>query len=426
MRVHQLLPRFEAGDAVSNMALDIRQTLVARGIESRIFAHSADEFGRREGEPESAYAALGGSSEDVLIYHYSLWCDNIKLFEESSNRKVVVYHNITPPQFFDAFEPAVAQQCRQGREALPRLAAADLGLGVSDYNRRELVAAGLPEQRSGILPIHPRVERLDAVAPDLELERGLSDGKANLLFVGRLVPNKRVEDLIRLFYYFHRCVNSASRLILAGGPMYSYILRLQRLVAELGMQGRVLFLGKVSEPELAALYRSARVYLSMSEHEGFCVPVLEAFHFGIPVMAYAAGAVPETMGRAGVLFDEKDIPLLAEMLQRLVSEKELRRETAAVQRERLARYSWERFEARLLAHLEPFTGHLDEVVIVTPAETPPEPEAADEAAGEPEPAEGEAPGQAAEGEGTVEEPEDEPEADAAPVEETAVAGEEPE
>ncbi len=354
MRVHQILARFEAGDAVSNMALDIHEALTARGIESNIFAHSLDDFGRARGMHEAAYASFAKSGEDILIYHYSVWCENLALFESSSNRRIVIYHNITPARFFEPYDAAIAEICRLGRDALPRLVGANLGLGVSEYNRRELVRVGFSETNSGVLPIHPPVERFDAVEPDGALERYLRDGRANLLYVGRLVPNKMIEDLIRLFLYYHRCVNARSRLLLAGGPLYPYFVRLQSMVEELGLAGRVVFLGKVSEPELVALYRVADVYLSMSEHEGFCVPLTEAWHFGVPVMAYTAAAVPETMGRAGVLFDEKDYPILGEMMDRILREPAVRDEIVAAQRERLNNFSRERFEERLFRHLGVF------------------------------------------------------------------------
>lgn len=354
MRVHQLLARFEAGDAVSNMAMDIHDALTARGVESRIFAHSLNSFGLTRGMHESAYGSFAKTGEDLLIYHYSVWCDNLALFESSKNRRIVIYHNITPAKFFEPYDPQIAEICRLGREALPRFTGANLGLGVSEYNRRELVRAGFSETNTGVLPIHPPVERFDSVEPDGQLERKLSDGRANILFVGRIVPNKKIEDLVRLFLYYHRCVNARSRLILAGGPLYPYILRLQRMVDDLGLTGRVLFMGKVSEPQLVALYRAADVYVSMSEHEGFCVPLTEAFHFGVPVMAYTAAAVPETMGRAGILFDEKDYPILGEMMDRVLREPAVREETVAAQRERLANFSRERFEERLFRHLGVF------------------------------------------------------------------------
>ncbi len=223
----------------------------------------------------------------------------------------------------------------------------DLALGDSDYNRRELVAAGFEEAKTGVLPINPPLDKLDGIEEDAEFGRRLSDGKINLLFVGRVAPNKRVEDLIKLFYCYHRGINAASRLVVAGSLLSTYHTALLSLAWRMGIQDRVLFLGKVSDARLKACYLNSHYYISMSEHEGFCVPPLEAFHFDLPVLAYAAGAVPETMGGAGVIFTDKNYPKLAEFLDRLARDTGLRERIVAAQRERLGYFDSGRFELSL-------------------------------------------------------------------------------
>jgi glycosyltransferase involved in cell wall biosynthesis len=348
LRVHQILPRLDAGDAVGNQALAIHELLQSWGFESRIFAFDMDEFGRRHASFDTAYRDFMGNDGDLLIYHLAIYCDNYRLFLESANRKVLIYHNITPAEFYEPFFPEAVRLCRLGRELLPRLSDCDLALGDSEFNRRELVEAGFPEEKTGVLPINPPVDKLDGVEEDREFLRRLQDGKTNLLFVGRVVPNKRLEDVIKLFSCYHHGVNARSRLVFAGPiPINTYYAALLSLVEKLGLEGRVHFLGKVSDSRLKACYVGAHYYISMSEHEGFCVPLLEAFHFDVPVLAYAAGAVPETMGGAGVLFDRKDHPLLAEFLERLEKDALLRERILAAQRRRLEELGPGAFQARL-------------------------------------------------------------------------------
>jgi glycosyltransferase involved in cell wall biosynthesis len=285
--------------------------------------------------------------DDLLIYHYSIYCGNYRYYLDSRSRKVLIYHNITPAEFYEHFYQDAADLCRMGRDLIPQLAVCDLALGDSDFNRRELVAAGFPEEKTGVLPINPPLDKLDGVEEDEELSRRLDDGKVNLLFVGRVVPNKRVEDIVKLFYCYHRGINAASRLVVAGTLLNTYYSALLSLARRMGIDDRVHFLGKISDSSLKSCYLRSHYYISMSEHEGFCVPVLEAFHFGLPVMAYAAGAVPETMGGAGVLFTVKDYPLLAEFVDRLERDAFLRERILVEQRGRLEAFKEEGFATKL-------------------------------------------------------------------------------
>lgn len=347
MRIHQLVPRLDPGDAISNQAISMHELFLSWGFDSRLYAFDMDDYGKRFAEYDTQYRKFMHEKDDLLIYHFGIYCDNHRYFLESRNRKVLIYHNITPPEFYETFYPEAARLCRLGRELMPRLKDCDLALGDSDYNLRELVEAGFPEERTGVLPINPPLDKLDSVEEDRELLRRLNDGKTNLLFVGRLVPNKRVEDVIKLFACYHYGVNARSRLLIAGIHLATYQTALFSLVERMGLVGKVHFLGKVSDNTLKACYLGAHYYLSMSEHEGFCVPLLEAFHFGVPVFAYAAGAVPETMGGAGILFEEKDYLLLAELLGRLDRDHLMRERIVSAQYRRLDEFQPRVFAARL-------------------------------------------------------------------------------
>jgi glycosyltransferase involved in cell wall biosynthesis len=336
VRVHQIVPRMDAGDAVSNHALGIHRLLSEWGFESRIFANGMDEFGKRHASYDYTYHEFMDNRDDLLVFHYSIYCGNYRMFLETKNRKVIIYHNITPAEFYRVFYPDAADLCQMGRDLLPQLKDCDLALGDSDFNRREMVEAGFPEEKTGVLPINPPLGRLDEVTEDADFDRMLEDGRVNFLYVGRVVPNKKVEDIIKLFYCYNRGINAYSRLVVAGTLLNTYYSALLSLVQRMGLEDRVFFLGKISESRLKSCYQAADYYISMSEHEGFCVPIVESFHFGVPVLAYSAGAVPETMGGAGILFTDKDYPLLAEFVDRLGRDTVLKERVLAAQRERLA------------------------------------------------------------------------------------------
>jgi glycosyltransferase involved in cell wall biosynthesis len=233
-----------------------------------------------------------------------------------------------------------------GRELLPRLAACDLALGVSDFNRRDLVAAGFAEERTGVLPICPSGQ-LTGSPEDPALLARLRDGKLNLLFVGRVVPNKRVDDLVRLFRHYHNTINASSRLIVVGSLANTYADYVIDLAKRFQLDDKILFLGKVDDASLKTCYTSSHFYISMSEHEGFCVPLLEAFACDLPVFAYAAGAVPETMGDAGVVFERKAYPLLCEVLENVRGDRLLKERIVAAQRRRLEDFGETAFRQRL-------------------------------------------------------------------------------
>ncbi len=342
-----MVARLEPGDAISNQAVSMHELFRSWGIDSRLYSFDMDEYGRAFAEYDIKYRGFMNEKDDLLIYHFGIYCDNHRYFLESSNRKVLIYHNITPPEFYEPFYPVAVRLCRMGRELMPLLKDCDLALGDSDYNRRELVKAGFPEEKTGVLPINPPLNKLDEVEEDRALLRRLRDGKTNLLFVGRVVPNKRVEDVIKLFACYHYGINACSRLVIAGLQIPTYQAALLSFVERLGLLDKIWFLGKVSDSALKSCYLAAHYYISMSEHEGFCVPLLEAFHFGIPVIAYAAAAVPETMGGAGVIFEEKNYPLLAEFLGRLDRDQLLRERIVSAQYRRLEDFRPEVFAKRL-------------------------------------------------------------------------------
>jgi glycosyltransferase involved in cell wall biosynthesis len=268
---------------------------------------------------------------------------------------VLQYHNITPAAFFADYDPQLFRLASLGRAELRTLAGqVDLALGDSEFNRQELERLGFSP--TGVLPIAVDTDRITSAPRTPSIERILGDGLINILFVGRIVPNKRIDDHIRLAEVYKRYVDSYYRFVFVG--RYDGVPRYYDAVRALILQYRMLperflFTGAVSDRELAAYYRWADVYVSLSEHEGFCVPLVEAMAADVPVLAYAAGAVPETLGGAGVLFDPKDLEFAAEAIGSLVYDRTVRSNVIAGQRKRLEDFTLPRIESRLLGVLAP-------------------------------------------------------------------------
>jgi glycosyltransferase involved in cell wall biosynthesis len=248
----------------------------------------------------------------------------------------LVYHNITPPEYFIGIHKDLVKLCFRGRRELTAyIGRCELALGDSEYNRRELEALGF--RATGVLPVVTDFSHLDG-PPDRMLADGFDDEWTNVMFVGRVIPNKKFEDVIRAFHAYRTRHNPRSRLLLVGSfsGFERYLAMLQSLITRLGTPD-VHFLGHVSNEQLTALYDVADLFLCASEHEGFCVPVIEAFHKRVPVLAYAATAVPATMDGGGVLYDNRDPLDVARVMHAMIDdarieEAVLQSQDAALQR----------------------------------------------------------------------------------------------
>ncbi|HUL78289.1 MAG TPA: glycosyltransferase family 4 protein, partial [Vicinamibacteria bacterium] len=315
MRVPQLLAALSYGDAIGNEALAIQRQLRAAGHESDIFAELVHPRMAHLARPLREYREVS-SPETVCIYHFSIGSAAGRLIHAAPDRLVVIYHNITPARFFLGFHPHLAGLCHHGRRELEAFAPrTELGLGDSEFNRRELETAGFP--RTAVLPIVLDLGLYDRT-PSPVVRRCFDDGRTNVLFVGRVIPNKRIDDLIRSFAAFQRWLQPRSRLLLVGDSrgFERYLGRLRELARDLGAE-EVVFTGHVDDDELYAYYRVADVFLCLSEHEGFCVPLQEAMRFHLPVIAHDAGAVRETLRGGGILLQDKRPELVAELLDRV-------------------------------------------------------------------------------------------------------------
>ncbi|MBQ2896201.1 MAG: glycosyltransferase, partial [Oscillospiraceae bacterium] len=339
-RALQVVPVMSRGDAVSNDVLALRGVFEELGCAEAVWSlQCADPLLRSELHCAETPPLL--AEDDLAVFHMGMGSDMTEDFLSLRCRKAFVYHNITPAEYFAPWNGAIARGCELGRrqtEALIR--GTELAVADSAYNAAELQTMGAKE--AAVLPILIPFSDYDA-PPDEHTMKKYGDGHTNILFVGRVVPNKKFEDVIRAFALYQRSFDPSARLILAGGEetVPAYARKLRGWAKTLGARN-VVFTGKIPFAELLALYRTASVFLCMSEHEGFCVPLVEAMYFDVPVVARRAAAVGETLGGCGLQLDTAAPQDVAAAIRVLVSRSDVREQVLAGQRRRLADFSHQR------------------------------------------------------------------------------------
>ncbi len=349
MEVNQFLAGFTYGDGITDYVIELKRVISEMGFPSNIYAVKVDTYMKNlktnRAIRYTEYEPCLDSGRNVAILHFSIG-ENLNTFvERLPDRKVLIYHNVTPARFFESFDEDVSMQLESGREDISSYVdVPDVSVGVSEYNCKELKRYGFRNVRL----LHPPafyLSRFSSVS-DREVLGKYKDGNANILFVGRVAPNKRIEDLIKVLYVCRKKLHMNIRLIVVGSynlweKYYSF---LRKLISRLGLGGDVVFTDKVKNHELVSYYRIADVYLSMSEHEGFGVPLIEAMMFGVPVLAYGVTGVPYTVGYGGILFDKKDFYEIAEVIKEVVSDSELRSTLVEAGRQRAEDFSKEKWD----------------------------------------------------------------------------------
>lgn len=319
--VHQVLATLGYGDAIGHEVLGIQRVLQQAGYRSDIFVETADP--RLEPLTRDYRELIDASHADnLLLHHFSIGSKASRTAYALPDRMALIYHNITPPEYFASVHRTLARQCFRGRREIHAYVdRCELALGDSEFNRQDLETLGFP--RTAVLPVVPDFAHLDE-PPDPFVAQQFDDEWTNVVFVGRVIANKKIEDLIRFFHAYHTTANPRSRLLIVGvfSLFERYFAALTQMVDELNLTN-VHFIGHVSDAELVAYYELADLFLCASEHEGFCVPLVEAFYKQVPVLAYAATAVPATMDGAGVLFDNKDPYHVAALMDGILSDPNL-------------------------------------------------------------------------------------------------------
>ncbi len=329
MKAAILIPVLTSKDAVGADALAMARILDASGIETRVFCLSAADVERKFWPAEQLLDFAGGP-DDLVIYHYSTgWPLAVDLLRRARGYRVVKYHNITPPQFFAGLSSDYEAACTKGRREIATIAGLGLERYLADsaYNLRELIDAGAPAERGGVVAPFHRVEHIVAAEADTGLIDELTDGSRNFLMVGRIAPNKGHADLIEAFGAYARAHAEPCRLILLGkiDPRLSrYTEGLKKRIEELEIDDCVLWLNGASEAELKAAYVASHAFMLLSQHEGFCVPLIEAMAVGTPIIARATSAVPETLGDAGLVWEDSNPWLYAASAARVFADAALR------------------------------------------------------------------------------------------------------
>ena len=339
MAVHQLIPSFVAGDATGQAALHLQHLLRRMGHFGELYAGEVGPGLESLAHPVSA---LRPAPEDWVLYHHGIASPLSSRLMHLPCRRGLVFHNISPARFYTG--TPLAEALTSGRAQLAAMAPfVELALGVSDFNSAELRAAGYRNVHTVPLFIEP--ERFSQANADAAMRQRLEGPGPVVLSVSRVAPHKRFEDLLSLHAELVR-LRPDARLLLVGGyePGSRYFKSLRRTARQLpGVQ----FLGRLSHAELVAAYRAASVFVSMSEHEGFGVPLLEAMAAEVPVLAFGAAAVPETLGGAGIAFDQKHFAFLAELVVEATENPELRQRLLSGQARRLKHFSAENSQRAL-------------------------------------------------------------------------------
>lgn len=351
LAIHQLVAGFSKGDAISNEARVLREMFRGWGHASEIHCETKRILPELRKDARDLSATAEFAPDDLAVLHLSIGSPANLVFKNLKCRRVIVYHNITPPDFFLGLNEEIRGQLKRGLDEAKALAGcADLTIAVSKFNAGELEAMG--HRNVQVLPL--MLDRGQWEGPADRATLASLRGATNVLFVGRCAPNKRIEDLLAAFHYFQRYVEPDSRFVHVGSwaGLERYYALLRTKIAELRLRN-VVFAGSVRPDQLRAHYQGARVFLCMSEHEGVCIPLLEAMAHGLPVVAYGAAAVPETLDGAGVLLHEKRFDVAAEAMGRLCTNEALRQSVIAAQRARLDRYFAQDLPGRWRTLLQP-------------------------------------------------------------------------
>jgi glycosyltransferase involved in cell wall biosynthesis len=354
--IHQFVPSFAARDAIGAHTLQVRRLLHELGIESDVYADDA--------HPEVAHVArpyhdFPGGPATWLLYHASTGSRIARFLLTRPEPLVIDYHNITPARFFDPWEPDVAAELTVGWKQMGDLAArAVAGIGDSETNRRDLALLGYRE--TSVAPILLDLDEF-AVEPDAatieRLEGCKRAGGVDWLFVGRLAPHKSQHAVVAAFAAFRRAYDPHARLHLVGGSAsHAYLSALEAYIDSLGLGDVVELTGSISHEALAAHYDAADVFVCLSRHEGFCVPLLEAMHHRLPIVALGVTAVPETLAGAGLVVPNVQPSLVAAAVHRVLDDPNVRDSLVARGAERLVDFELTQTRAAWQTAIEAIVG----------------------------------------------------------------------
>ncbi|MCI9612704.1 MAG: glycosyltransferase family 4 protein [Eubacterium sp.] len=357
-RIIQIVAGLNYGDAVGNDVIAIKNALKAKGIVTEIYATTIHKK-IPAGTAKYSYRLPELREDDIVIYHFASADPLAETVQKLTCIKVLRYHNVTPPEFFQKYDRTAAHSTRLGLKQMREMNQSfDYVMTVSEYNKKDLRGMGY---RCPIFVVPILIQFSDyAKKPSPKIIKEYSDGVKNIIFVGRIAPNKKIEDVITAYDYYHKKADANTRLIIVGSHQeksryYSYLQSLiRRIKAE-----NIIFTGHITFEEILGCYSVADAFLCMSEHEGFCVPLVEAMYFGVPVVAYAGTAVPETLDGCGVLLEHKAPEYVAKALGAVLQDEEKRSEIIKRENERLKNFAVDVVGEKMIGVLEKMAGKKD-------------------------------------------------------------------
>ena len=307
--VHQFHAGSGLGDAITNSMRLIRSKLRQAGFQSEIFV---EHRGGGLGEDIRMLDSIPEHNDYVLLFHYSMGFQSFEQVLALSARKILIYHNITPADLLCDM-PDIQQQAQIGRENLLKLRGHVVSaLADSAFNTLELRQHGFQA-----VVTCPLLFDIAAMMQRAARPPALSHGLFTVLFVGRVTRSKAQDALVDAFALFKQRLGRPCRLVLVGRldvDDHKFIAVVQQKVTAAGVQADVHLTGSISDRELHDWYGLADLYVSLSQHEGFGVPLVEAMAYGIPVVAWPAAAVPFTLGGAGLLLASREPAAVADAM----------------------------------------------------------------------------------------------------------------
>ena len=353
MKVVIVLPALSTADAVGHDVLGERACLEEEGIDVAVYAEQYSRDAAANVNPDALDFLADGSS--LLIYHHAIfWKRGEEILKKAKGKVAVKYHNVTPAHFFLPYTRHYALFSFLGKRQTAALARMNsvLLLADSSFNAQDFLDEDFPKENVRIVPPFHRIHNLACAEPDRAMVDTLQQsGEVNLLFVGRVSPNKGHRHLICTAFHYRLLFGDNIHFYIVGGRdafLKAYYRELDALIGRLKLKNCFTFTGKVSESQLKSYYCGSQAFLCLSEHEGFCVPLLESQYFKVPIVAYERGAVKETIGREQLTFEEIDYELLASALHKLSSDAGAREYLTSRGYENFANYERNRLKERFI------------------------------------------------------------------------------
>lgn len=333
--IYQLASCVAIPDAVSNYILKLDHLIRTQAnADTKIFTtFRSPQVKNKNILSINEFRKFSKNANNILINQYSIFDPSAELFLAATAKvKVFIYHNITPAKFFDGYNDEIAAVCRKGRQMLPQFKDVDLAVTLSEYSRQELISAGFEAHKVQVIPyLNDLSDRFQQFAGQRDYHQ-----QCHILSVGKIAPHKKVEDSIKTFYLYLKHFNPQAHLHLVGvlgQDLYEEELR--ALVNKLDLSAHITFHNKVSNKQLSNLFNRSHLFLTMSEHEGFCVPLIEAMTAKLPIIAYNQSAIADTLGDSGIQFSEKNFGMMAAAIDQAFQSATLRRQVLQQQSQQL-------------------------------------------------------------------------------------------